>query len=114
MLTGIFPQFNIKITRTKLMLFALTLIAVGFALGGLETGGQDTDIANKVVNLSLPDHRAVQAATLEGVDLSVIDDTSPVMTPAIETWETVTVRSGESLDGISASKASVQIPCMAL
>ena len=53
------------------MLFALTLIAVGFALGGLETGGQDTDIANKVVNLSLPDRRAIQAPALEGVDLGV-------------------------------------------
>jgi murein DD-endopeptidase MepM/ murein hydrolase activator NlpD len=99
-LTGILPQFDFKITRTKLILFALTLIAVGFALGGLETGGQDTDIANKVVDLSLPDRMAIQDPALEGVDRGAADETNPVMTPEIEAWETVTVRSGESLDGI--------------
>jgi len=99
-LTGILSQFNLKITRTKLTLFALTLIAVGFALGGLDTSEQDTDIANKVVELSLPDRIAIQTPALEGVDLGVIDATSPVMTPELESWDTVTVRSGESLDGI--------------
>ncbi len=99
-LTGKLSQFNFKITRTKLILFALTLIAVGFALGGLEKGGQDIDISNKVVELSLPDRNVVQAPVLEGVGLATDGENSPQITTEIKTWETTTVRSGQSLDGI--------------
>ena len=49
-LTRIVPQFHLKLTQTKLFLFALTLIAVGFALGGLESGDDDEAIANKVIS----------------------------------------------------------------
>jgi murein DD-endopeptidase MepM/ murein hydrolase activator NlpD len=99
-LTGKLSQFNFKITRTKLFLFALTLIAVGFALGGLEKSEQDIDISNKVVELSLPDRSVVQAPVPEGVGLATDDENSPQITTEFETWETTTVRSGQSLDGI--------------
>jgi murein DD-endopeptidase MepM/ murein hydrolase activator NlpD len=99
-LTGKLSQFNFKITRTKLFLFALTLIAVGFALGGLEKSEQDIDISNKVVELSLPDRSVVQAPVPEGVGLATDDENSPQVTTEFETWETTTVRSGQSLDGI--------------
>jgi murein DD-endopeptidase MepM/ murein hydrolase activator NlpD len=99
-LTGKLSQFNFKITRTKLFLFALTLIAVGFALGGLEKGEQDIDISNKVVELSLPDRSVVQAPVPEGVGLATDDENSPQITTEFETWESTTVRSGQSLDGI--------------
>ena len=94
-LTGKLSRFHFKITRTKLILFALTLIAVGIALGGLESGGQDIDISNKVVELSLPDRTVMQAPGL-GSDT----ENNAVMATEIETWETTTVRSGQSLDGI--------------
>ena len=99
-LTGILSKFHFRITQTKLILFALTLIAFGFALGGLETGGQDTDMTNTVVDLGLPDRVDILNPAVEGIEPGVGDETSPVMTSEVETWEPVTVRSGGSLDGI--------------
>jgi murein DD-endopeptidase MepM/ murein hydrolase activator NlpD len=91
-------MFHIRPTRTKLLLFAATLIAIGFALGGLEGGSDDEEIsvASKVINLNLP-------AQVEIVAPIVIEDEldkEPVMVPEVAHWEIVTVRSGQSLDAI--------------
>ena len=96
-LTGKLSQLNFKITRTKLLLFGLTLIAVGFALGGLKSGAPETDVSSKVVNLNLPDRETLQAPALDEIIEGVDERT---LTPEIEQWESVTVRSGQSLDGI--------------
>lgn len=100
MLKGIPPQLHFRITRTKLFLFAVTLIAFGFGLGGLDSEGEDADIGSKMVSLSLPERPTIKfpienelnegsgtLANIEGL-------------PEAETWEPVTVRSGQSLDGI--------------
>jgi murein DD-endopeptidase MepM/ murein hydrolase activator NlpD len=99
-LTGILTRFHFKITRTKLLLFALTLIAFGFALGGLESGSEDTDISSKMVSLSLPERPIIPSAT--GDELYDGSDglTGTSIAPEAQTWEQVTVRSGQSLDGI--------------
>jgi murein DD-endopeptidase MepM/ murein hydrolase activator NlpD len=99
-LTGKLPQFHLKLTRTKLFLFALTLIAVGLALGGLESGDDDEAIANKVVSLNLPVRHDFQIPPLEGVPGITGDQAVPDALFQGEQWDKVTVRSGQSLDGI--------------
>lgn len=100
MLTGILSKFQFRVTRTKLILFGLTLIAFGFALGGLDTGKQETDLSSKVVDLNLPDRVDVLDPAVKGLDPNIFDETFPAVSSGIETWEPVIVRSGESLDGI--------------
>jgi murein DD-endopeptidase MepM/ murein hydrolase activator NlpD len=99
-LSGKLPQFHLKLTRTRLFLFALTLIAFGFALGGLKSDSDDEAIANKVLNLTLPDRHEFQAPPF-GVSTETTDS---MMIPGTgiqaEQWDNVTVRSGQSLDGI--------------
>ncbi len=99
-LTGKLPQFHLNLTRTKLLLFALTLIAVGFALGGLESGKDDTDVANKVVNLSLPDRHDFEIPPLESIPAIAGDESVPDALFQGEQWDKVTVKSGQSLDAI--------------
>jgi len=92
MLTGMLPRFDFRITRTRLFLFALTLVAFGVALGGLETAGTDGDAASKVIDLELPERLTVAAPVPEGA--------APEPDVLPEQWETVTVRPGQSLDAI--------------
>jgi hypothetical protein len=91
-------MFHIRPTRTKLLLFAATLIAIGFALGGLEGGSDDEEIsvASKVINLSLPEQMAITAPSAINEQLGE----QAVIAPEVSQWETVTVRSGQSLDAI--------------
>ena len=101
-MTGKLSQLNfkitpIKITRTKLFLFGLTLIAVGFAMGGLKSGTPEADVSSKVVNLNLPDRETIQVPALNEI-IQGVDEKALI--PEIEQWESVTVRSGQSLDGI--------------
>jgi murein DD-endopeptidase MepM/ murein hydrolase activator NlpD len=91
-LSGILPKFQFRITRTKLLLFALTLIAFGIALGGLGGGAKHVTETGKVISLDLPDRLDIEAPAAEGA--------SAVITPQPEQWESVTVRSGQSLDAI--------------
>lgn len=99
-LSRIVPPFHLKLTRTKLLLFALTLIAVGFALGGLESDRDDTDVANRVVNLSLPDRHDFQTPPLEStLTISNGETVQDAHIPG-EQWDKVTVKSGQSLDSI--------------
>jgi len=95
-----FPQFHFKITRSKLFLFGLTLVAFGFALGGLGTDVDDTDVASKVVDLGLPVQLEIQIPALEDISQNPGSHSSTGTMPEVETWESFTVRSGQSLDGI--------------
>ena len=99
-LTRIVPQFHLKLTQTKLFLFALTLIAVGFALGGLESGDNNEAIANKVISLNLPDRHDFQIPPLESIPEIIADQAAADASFQGEQWDKVTVRSGQSLDGI--------------
>ena len=99
-LTGKLPQFHLKLTQTKLFLFALTLIAVGFALGGLESGDNDEAITNKVISLNLPDRHDFQIPPLESMPEIIADQAAADASFQGEQWDKVTVRSGQSLDGI--------------
>jgi murein DD-endopeptidase MepM/ murein hydrolase activator NlpD len=99
-LSGKLQQLHIRLTRTKLLLFAATLIAFGLALGGLESGGDDVEVANKVINLSLPDRHEFQATAVEVSPDLISDETALEASLQAEKWDSVTVRSGQSLDGI--------------
>jgi len=91
-LAGRFPRLDFRITRTRLFLFALTLVAFGIALGGLETTRVDSDVASKVIDLDLPERLTVVTPAPDTA--STVADAMP------EQWETVTVRPGQSLDAI--------------
>ncbi len=99
-LSGKLQQLHFRLTRTKLLLFASTLIAFGLALGGLESGEDDSEVANKVVSLSLPDRHEFQP--LPAADLASLESTGIATIASLQAgkWDSVTVRSGGSLDGI--------------
>jgi murein DD-endopeptidase MepM/ murein hydrolase activator NlpD len=91
-LTGMLPRFDFRLTRARLLIFAVTLVVFGIALGGLESSGEDTDVASKVIDLDLPARLTVEAPA--------VDDAAPDPLAVPEQWETVTVRPGQSLDVI--------------
>ena len=99
-LTGNLLRLRFQLTRTKMMLFALTLIAFGLALGGLESGEDDVAVANKVLNLDLPDQHTLQAPSLEPAQDKSEFESGTGLLPPIEQWDRITIRSGQSLDGI--------------
>jgi murein DD-endopeptidase MepM/ murein hydrolase activator NlpD len=92
-------QYQARLTRTRLILFALTLIAFGLALGGLESGSNE-EAPSQVISLDLPERHAFQsrpdqAGALMTGEVDISADISP-----LEEWEEITVRKGQSLDGI--------------
>ncbi len=95
-----FKQNYFKLTRTKLFLFAVTLIAFGFALGGLETTDDIETVTNKIVALDLPDRQSFQVPPTDGIFATTTDSTVTGIPPQIEQWETVTIRPGQTLDAI--------------
>ena len=98
-LTAYLPQFHFKLTRTKLFLFAMTLIAFGFGLGGIQSGDDDA-IANKIVDLNLPNRHDFLVPPDDSIPESYSDVTAIEMFPPAEPWEEVIVKAGQSLDGI--------------
>ncbi len=82
------------------MLFALTLLAFGIALGGLESGRDDPGLSSTVFDLSLPERKDIQISGPGGLVSDTNAETETWMLPDIEQWESVSVRSGQSLDGI--------------
>jgi murein DD-endopeptidase MepM/ murein hydrolase activator NlpD len=93
-------QFKFKITRTKLLLFVVTLIAFGFGLVGLDTNEDARNISNKVINLNLPDRQSSLGSPVNySADATTtLTDTGPGK--ITRQWESVTVRSGQTLDSI--------------
>lgn len=96
--------YSFKLSRTKIFLFAFTLIAVGFALGGLEgndkdEAGLDVISAHKVISLNLPKRNETAFITPTGMAADIV--TPDAVLPQFgEIWEEVTVRSGQSLGAI--------------
>jgi len=93
------PQFHFKLTRTKLFLFAVTLIAFGFSLGGLQSGGQQAT-ANKIVELNLPERHDFQTPSADAMPDASGDTGATGILAQPEQWENVTVQPGQSLDSI--------------
>lgn len=100
---GWLSRISTKITRTRVAVFALTLIAVGLSLGGLQSSppAADASIARadfaESVDLRLPGRE-----TLAPVD---VPEETPGTEPAggvpdVEAWEEVAVKNGQTLDGI--------------
>lgn len=89
------------LTRTKIVLFGVTLIAIGIALGGLESGPvtsrEEAATASRIIALNLPDKPGLEKASLPGGLPESLVSTALPETPE---WENVTVRSGQSLDTI--------------
>ncbi len=97
---GKLPQLHFKLTRTKLFLFALTLIAFGIALGGLDSGEDDKALANKVISLNLPARPDFQVPAPDVTQALPGQESTSDMSSQIEQWDSVIVRPGQSLDGI--------------
>lgn len=103
-LTDRLHPHSFYLSRTRLFVIAFTMIAVGLALGGLGRGdkdaaGLDVSTAHKVISLNLPDRHAPEIIMPVGMAADIV-------TPTVEedsygdTWEEVTVRSGQTLDAI--------------
>jgi len=99
-LSGKLRRFHFKLTRTKLFLFALTLIVFGFALGGLDSGTDDSETSSKVMDLNLPERSDFLTPAMDiALDTGIADVIQDPISPS-EQWDSVTVRSGQSLDAI--------------
>lgn len=99
-MTGKLPRFHFKPTRTKLLMFAVTLIVFGIALGGLESGREGGLVSSKVVNLDLPERHDFQVSPQDGIP-GIPGNETTIGTPRqSEQWDNVIVRPGQSLDGI--------------
>lgn len=96
---GFLQHHYLKLTRTRLLLFAVTLIVVGLALGGLDlTDDEDTDIST-VIELDLPQRDGFQATQDEALAETAhapLGDAQAEQEP----WQDVSVKSGQSLDSI--------------
>lgn len=93
-------QFYPRLTRTRLFLFALTLIAFGLGLGGLETSSVQDQVTSKVINLHLPGRESFQIPPTDSEQGFPTEDASGISPFVSEQWESVAVKSGQSLDGI--------------
>ncbi|NNL00597.1 MAG: peptidoglycan DD-metalloendopeptidase family protein [Xanthomonadales bacterium] len=93
-------RFDIKPARNKLFVFALTLIAFAIALGGLDSGEDETDVASKLVSLNLPEQPLAGIPGAEGAPAPGYGDTTGPIPAETEQWQDVVVRPGQSLDNI--------------
>jgi murein DD-endopeptidase MepM/ murein hydrolase activator NlpD len=80
--------------RTRLALFAVTLIVFGVALGGLDPERVDRSVGfSAIVDLDLPVRDAAQVAQ----PVAQPKQATPIV---VENWDSVTVRAGQSLGTI--------------
>jgi len=105
------PQLTPHLTRTRLIVFACTLIAIGFALGGLERSEPPVEATlttqQMVLDLPKPVNEPVKLPSVPAVAVPAtgaaaataagLDTTPP---PAAENWDAVTVKRGQTLDRI--------------
>jgi murein DD-endopeptidase MepM/ murein hydrolase activator NlpD len=84
------------LTRRKILVFGITLILAGLLLGLFESGGEpEVESRPEIIDLSIPDRQAPQPGSDDedgGAELSALPDSDP--------WQSVTVRSGQTLDAI--------------
>lgn len=99
-------KWTVHLTRARLAAFGVTLIAIGFALGGIKRTEPpiEAKLATQKMVLALPE----QATAREILDLPDAQAGEPVQTAieeivereTRESWDSVTVQSGQSLDRI--------------
>jgi hypothetical protein len=95
-----FSRISRHLSRPRLLLFAGTLIAFGLALGGLEKPNPDpSGEFTHLIDLSLPAHTPAQIQPIQETAQNVSPQ-APWDNVDDESWELVTVRSGQSLDTI--------------
>ncbi len=99
------------LTRTRVAITGVTLIAVGLALGGLDRAETpDSELAAKTRALALPDQPDLLPGPID-LDAPVAEDpaagmTTPQLaaltsaTQRLEAWDAVEVRNGQTLDRI--------------
>jgi len=81
-------------------MFALTLVAFGLALGGLESDGNDQPDHNKVISLDLPQRQDFEVSVpVAGQDKFSAPGAAESVLPQ-DQWEVVTVQPGQTLDRI--------------
>jgi murein DD-endopeptidase MepM/ murein hydrolase activator NlpD len=95
-LHGYWLHYHPKLTRTWLALFAVTLIVVSFALGGLKSGPDDGAAVSTVVEIDLPQRDVFQPAQ----DDAFVPGQQDLPSAEDEPWQQVVVSSGQSLDSI--------------
>jgi len=84
-------------TRSRLIVIAVTLVAVGVSLGGLDSAPPaDAPVYSRAMDLDLP----VRHATPEPIQPPAEDRLGADDTATAGQWEEVTVRPGETLDAI--------------
>jgi murein DD-endopeptidase MepM/ murein hydrolase activator NlpD len=90
-----------RVTRTRLLSFAFTLIIVGLALGGLDPDAQKAPEKDAVVQLELP-RLELPPLTTDSAELLPPTNDALAAAPPLEpeAWEAVTVRPGQSLGSI--------------
>ncbi len=98
-LSGYWPHHYFKLTRTRLLLFAVTLIIFGFALGGLQGARDDEADISTVIDLDLPRLDAAPLAR-DGEVPGTMDELVDGTISRDEPWQAVIVKKGQSLDGI--------------
>ena len=94
------------LTRTRVTVFALTLIAVGLALGGLDPTPSEHERYSEPLALELPprllDPAAETQATEVATAMGAISMPASLQSTSVEqaAWEAVSVRSGQTLGEI--------------
>ncbi len=101
---GIHPS-KFRITRARVAAFAVTLIAVGLALGGRQEAppAENTTTTAELtqsLDIALPSREPAPAARAEVEALVAKAEEEDAVATALNTWEEVAVGNGQTLDGI--------------
>jgi murein DD-endopeptidase MepM/ murein hydrolase activator NlpD len=89
-----------RLSRSKLLSFAATLIIVGLALGGLNPEPAKVPLTETVAQADLPELKLpMETEPDTGLPLPMAGSDTPA-SPETEPWDAVTVRSGQSLGTI--------------
>ncbi len=91
------------LTRQKLLVFGATLVVIGISMGAFESSRVEPDSAayTEIVELSLPDRLLLQSAAQSNEYTSPMGPSSTADDDwAVNKWDTVEVRSGQTLDTI--------------
>ena len=86
------------LTRRRLAVCGTTLVTIGLLMGAFEISEPvpDTQAYSQVVALNLPQRLPVTAVTQHHNDASL----ASVAKPSLDEWQSVTVRSGQTLEVI--------------
>lgn len=100
-----FHPSHIRITRARVAAFAVTLIAVGLALGGTDEAPRPeaataTAELTQSLDIALPSREPAPAVRAEVDALVAQAEEADLATAALDAWDEVAVRNGQTLDGI--------------